>query len=148
MRIFLLSVLLLVTAPVQAGDLGIFDVWMPGTQPKKAPMSRSVSFDILGSRVVFKKDLLAISIPEETITVAKKYRWLYSSELASQAIGDYSISRDQVISFDWQVQSALGQIFYLYYQTNSQGRSVAAFPVKDADEARAFKSAFTEWMSR
>ena len=147
MRNFLLAALLLVAAPVNAGDLGIFDVWMPGTQPKKA-MTRSTSFEIIGSKVSFKNDLLEISISEKTIASAKKYHWLYSGELASQVIGDYSISRDQVISFDWQIQAVRGQIFYLYYRTKSQGRSVAAFPVKDADEARAFKSAFIEWMSR
>ncbi len=53
MRNFLLAVLLLLTASVQAGDLGVFDVWMPGNQPKKARVTRSTSFDILESRVVF-----------------------------------------------------------------------------------------------
>ena len=71
MRNFLLAALLLVAAPVNAGDLGVFDVWMPGTQPKKA-MTRSTSFEIIGSRVSFNNDLLEISISEETIDSAKK----------------------------------------------------------------------------
>ena len=87
MRNFLLAALLLVAAPINAGDLGVFDVWMPGTQPKKA-MTRSTSFEIIGSRVSFNNDLLEISISEETIASAKKYRWLYSDEIASQVIGE------------------------------------------------------------
>ena len=147
MRGLLLAALLLMPASVKAGDLGVFDVWMPGTQPKKT-MTRATSFDILGSKVSFEKDLLKISVTQSTIATAKKYRWLYSSELKDQAEGSYTINRDQVISFDWQIQAVRGQIFYLYYRTKSQARYVAAFPVKDADEARAFKSAFIEWMSR
>lgn len=140
-RLLLATAVLLTAAPSVAGDLGVYDEWVPGVNARSVNTSQRV-FDAGLGQVTFTPGRLAFTIePKSSTTKAVlKDRLARFLETTEQGY----IEPAQVDSYS-TFFSGGGLFFQILYTARSGGKSVATVGFANANTAMSFHQVFLDW---
>lgn len=153
MKRLLIALPLLLGAPLQAGNLGAADQVMFGVDAKSPDYSQA-SFKVhVGHMAGRGTDKSVASFSGNRFTIVTDPRWIKKLQKKGRIDSDIDldetgITPDQVISFDYHVQSP-NIVYSLLYKDSKGQIQLATWNFLWAEsQVKAFKQAFLSWMSR